>query len=101
MTKEKLIKKQPFKGKTAIVCGGSKGIGKATAKEIFRLGGNVCIIARNLDALRKAAEEMKSLKVDDTKFVEIFWYYGIRYLCSYQIRDCRIDRSSTPRVKTL
>jgi len=71
MTKEKLIKKQPFKGKTAIVCGGSKGIGKATAKEIFRLGGNVCIIARNLDALRKAAEEMKSLKVDDTKFVEI------------------------------
>lgn len=71
MAKEKLIKKQPFKGKTAIVCGGSKGIGKATAKEIVRLGGNVCIIARNLDDLRAAAEEIKRLKVDDTKFIEI------------------------------
>lgn len=71
MAEEKLIKKQPFKGKTAIVCGGSKGIGKATAKEIVRLGGNVCIIARNLDDLRAAAEEIKRLKIDDTKFVEI------------------------------
>jgi len=71
MAEEKSIKKQPFKGKTAIVCGGSKGIGKATAKEIVRLGGNVCIIARNLDDLRAAAEEIKRLKIDDTKFVEI------------------------------
>jgi len=28
MAKEKLIKKQPFKGKGAIISGGSKGIGK-------------------------------------------------------------------------
>ena len=71
MVKEKLIKKQPFKDKSAIICGGSKGIGKATAKLFIQLGGNVCIIARNLDALNAAAEEIKSLKVDENQLVEV------------------------------
>ena len=71
MVKEKLIKKQPFKDKSAIVCGGSKGIGKATAKLFVQLGGNVCIVARTLDALNAAAEEIKSLKVDDNQLVDV------------------------------
>ena len=71
MVKEKLIKKQPFKDKSAIICGGSKGIGKATAKLFIQLGGNVCIIARNLDALNAAAEEIKSLKVEENQLVEV------------------------------
>jgi len=71
MVKEKLIKKQPFKDKSAIICGGSKGIGKATAKLFVQLGGNVCIVARILDALNAAAEEIKSLKVDENQLVEV------------------------------
>jgi len=71
MVKEKLINKQPFKDKSAIVCGGSKGIGKATAKLFVQLGGNVCIVARTLDALNAAAEEIKSLKVDDNQLVDV------------------------------
>jgi len=71
MVKEKLIKKQPFKDKSAIICGGSKGIGKATAKLFVQLGGNVCIVARTLDVLNAAAEEIKSLKVDENQLVEV------------------------------
>jgi len=71
MAKEKLIKKQPFKGKGAIFSGGSKGIGKATAKLFVQLGGNVCIVARNIDTLNSTAEELKSLKVTENQFVEV------------------------------
>lgn len=71
MTKEKLIKKQPFKGKWAIITGGSKGIGKATAKIFVQLGGNVCIVARTLETLKDAAEEIKSLKVEESQLVEV------------------------------
>jgi len=38
-----------FTGKTAIIAGGSKGIGRAVAKEFIKNGGSVCIIARNTD----------------------------------------------------
>ena len=71
MAKEKLIKKQPLKGKWAIICGGSKGIGKATAKLFVQLGGNICIVARTLDTLNAAAEEIKSLKANENQFVEV------------------------------
>ena len=71
MSKEKLIKKQPFKGKWAIITGGSKGIGKATAKIFVQLGGNVCIVARNLETLNDVAGEIKSLKVDENQMVEV------------------------------
>ena len=71
MTKEKLIKKQQFKGKWAIISGGSKGIGKAVAKIFVELGGNVCIVARTLETLKAAAEEIKSLKNDENQLVEV------------------------------
>lgn len=51
MAKEGHIKRQPLKNKTAVVCGGSKGIGKEAAREIVLLGGSVCIIARNAGPL--------------------------------------------------
>ena len=71
MSKEKLIKKQPFKGKWAIITGGSKGIGKAVAKIFVQLGGNVCIVARTLETLNAAAEEIKKLKVGENQLVEV------------------------------
>ena len=71
MVKEKMLKRQPFKEKSAIICGGSQGIGKATAKLFVQLGGNVCIVARTLDKLKAAAEEIKSFKINENQFVEI------------------------------
>lgn len=64
------MKKQPFGGKTAIVCGGSKGIGKETAKEIVRLGGSVSIVARDQAVLQRAAKEIEENKVTASQFVE-------------------------------
>ena len=48
-----------FKGKTAIVTGGSSGIGKATARLLAREKANVCIIARDQQRLDQALEEIR------------------------------------------
>ena len=40
-----------IKGKNAIVCGSTEGIGKATAIELAKLGANVILIARNKEKL--------------------------------------------------
>ncbi len=71
MVNEELIAQQPFKGKFAIIPGGSKGMGKATAKLFIQLGGSICIIARGMDALNKTQEECYKLKLEESQFVEI------------------------------
>ncbi|HSF90251.1 MAG TPA: SDR family oxidoreductase [Saprospiraceae bacterium] len=43
-----------LKGKNALVCGGSSGIGKASAIELSRLGANVTLLARNSVSLAEA-----------------------------------------------
>jgi len=40
-----------LKGKTAIVCGSTQGIGKATAIELANLGANIVLVARNETSL--------------------------------------------------
>lgn len=45
-------------GKTAIVTGGSKGIGYSVAERIARAGGNVVICARDEEEVKNAAEEL-------------------------------------------
>lgn len=46
-------------GKSVIVTGASKGIGKGIAKVFARHGGKVMIVARHEDEARKAADEIK------------------------------------------
>ena len=45
-------------GKTAIVTGGSRGIGKAIAMELGREGVDVAIVARGVEALEATADEL-------------------------------------------
>ena len=47
-----------LKGRSVIVTGGSKGIGKGIARAFVREGANVLIAARDEDALGAAAEEL-------------------------------------------
>ena len=47
-----------LKNKRAIVCGSTQGIGMASAKKIALLGSDVCLIAKNEEALKKAKDEL-------------------------------------------
>ena len=47
-----------LQGKTAIVTGGSRGIGKAIARELALEGVDVAIAARNPERLEEAAREL-------------------------------------------
>ena len=47
-----------LQGKQAIVTGGSRGIGKAIARELAREGVDVAIVARNKEALEATAREL-------------------------------------------
>src|SRR5512135_3596209 len=47
-----------LQGKVAIVTGGSRGIGKAIARELAREGVDVAIVARNKEALEATAREL-------------------------------------------
>jgi 3-dehydrosphinganine reductase len=64
-------KKKPFTGTISIIPGGSKGIGRATAEEIVRQGGSVCIIAREEKALKDTWARLESLRTDPSQFAEI------------------------------
>jgi 3-oxoacyl-[acyl-carrier protein] reductase len=45
-------------GRAAIVCGSSRGIGRACAEELARRGATVFLVARDLQALRRVAAEL-------------------------------------------
>ncbi|MEQ8927972.1 MAG: SDR family oxidoreductase [Fulvivirga sp.] len=51
-----------LKGKTAVVCGSTDGIGKATALELANYGANIILIARNEAKLK---ETIKALSTKD------------------------------------
>jgi 3-hydroxybutyrate dehydrogenase len=69
-----------FKGRVAVVTGGSRGIGKELARAFVRDGADVAICARNRDELARAADEIGpalftavcdvTLEADVARFVE-------------------------------
>ena len=48
-------------GKTALICGASRGIGAATARIMAAAGANVIVSARNQDQLNHLVEELKTV----------------------------------------
>jgi 3-dehydrosphinganine reductase len=57
-------------GKSALVAGGSRGIGKAVAAEFVKHGGSVCVAARSAQDLDSAAEEIAGNKISDDQAVD-------------------------------
>ncbi len=51
-------------GRHALVCGASRGIGRATAIELAALGADVTVLARSADALREVVAELPSRHPD-------------------------------------
>jgi len=50
-----------LRNKVAVVTGGSRGIGKATALGLAEAGANVVVVSRDLDSLEAVAQEIKSI----------------------------------------
>jgi NAD(P)-dependent dehydrogenase (short-subunit alcohol dehydrogenase family) len=49
-----------FKGKTAIVIGGTSGIGKATAKLLLQNGAKVHLVSKDQNSVDNATKELKA-----------------------------------------
>ncbi|VVE23600.1 SDR family oxidoreductase [Pandoraea soli] len=49
-----------IKGRTALVCGASKGLGRACAQALAEAGANVVIVARTAQTLNAAADEIRA-----------------------------------------
>lgn len=47
-----------LKGKRALVCGSTQGIGMAAAKELANLGASITLLARNQEALEEVKEDL-------------------------------------------
>ncbi|QHL86536.1 3-ketoacyl-ACP reductase [Nibribacter ruber] len=57
---------ESLKGKTALVTGAGKGIGRAIALALAKEGVNVALLARTKSDLMKVAQELEDLGVDTT-----------------------------------
>lgn len=58
-----------LKGKNALVCGSSKGIGKATAIEIASLGANVTLVSRSPQLMSDLIKELNHSQGQDHDFL--------------------------------
>ena len=62
------LKEINLKGKTALITGATKGLGRGTAQAIAEAGGNIIAIGRNQSELDSLAKVIKKLKVKYTSF---------------------------------
>ena len=58
-----------LEGKNALVCGSSKGIGKAAAIEIAKLGANVTLVARSADVMSELIKQLDRSRRQDHDFL--------------------------------
>jgi 3-oxoacyl-[acyl-carrier protein] reductase len=69
-------------GKTALVCGGSQGIGKAIAQELSMLGATCILLSRNENSLREALASL------NTKHKQAHRIYSVDFQQQEELRTC-------------
>ena len=65
MYKQGMLKKESLNDKTYIVTGGGSGLGYSMSKYILELGGNVIIVSRDEEKLKKAALDLAAFCSDN------------------------------------
>ena len=60
-----------FQNKLIIICGASAGIGLETTRILFRMGANICLIARNREPLQNAKDSLFKENHSENQFIEI------------------------------
>ena len=65
----KVLELLSLKGKTALVTGGSRGLGLQMAEALGEMGAKVAITARKKDELDEAVSHLKKLGIEATSFV--------------------------------
>src|SRR5258706_3804372 len=74
-----------LKDKTAIVTGGTRGIGRAIAAALVKEGLSVCITARNQNEIDKAVSELGAKTIG---FVcDVRNYEQVRALIAYTVKE--------------
>ena len=56
-----VLQNHALQGKTALICGASRGIGAATARIMAKAGANVILASRNEEQLNSVFEELSEL----------------------------------------
>ena len=57
-----------LKGKTALITGATKGLGRGAAKAIAQVGGNIIAVGRNQSELKSLGKELKKFRVNHPHF---------------------------------
>jgi 3-oxoacyl-[acyl-carrier protein] reductase len=93
-----------LKGKTALICGSSQGIGLAAAKELAHNGARCILMARNAQALEQAVGQLEkqpdqqhqwvAVDFSDTKRVE----EAIKKITENQTVDILVNNSGGPKA---
>ena len=71
-----------LKGKNALVCGASKGLGEASAIELAKLGANVTLLARNSEKLEAVSQTLDLSKGQQHDYIQADFSEGIEVLKS-------------------
>ena len=79
-----------IKGKKAIVCAASKGLGRGCAESLAREGVDVTICARTVDTLEATADEIRAFGDKYNWFIKIFW--NLEQLASKNKKLFRLQR---------